>query len=151
MDVDYLEGINLFKTLKPEERQAVCTVSHSFLACREGQKIIQEGEKGGALFVLLKGSARVTKGEGEQETVMAKLVQGDTFGEMSFLTKKLRSTNVIADEPSLVLKMDEHLFDNIASGVSSKIKDQIIDMLVQRLDKMNQTMAMLIRFAPVKT
>ncbi|MBF0610444.1 MAG: cyclic nucleotide-binding domain-containing protein [Magnetococcales bacterium] len=148
MNVSYLEGISLFSSLSLAERELLCQVAHSFLQVEEGEKVIREGEAGGALFVILQGSATVTKGKEGEETVLARLAQGDSFGEMSFLTKKTRSTNVVVDEPSLILKMDERLFDNLNPLICNKIKDHIIDLLVQRLDKMNQTLAMLVRYAP---
>jgi CRP-like cAMP-binding protein len=63
-----------------------------------GDCIVREGELGDAVFVILSGLAEVTLDEAPDRPV-AILGAGDTFGEVSFLTAKPRTANVLATAP----------------------------------------------------
>lgn len=61
--------------------------------------VINEGDKGESLFVLLKGSVRVFSGNGDgREITYGRIYSGDYFGEMS-LDGGPRSASVITLEP----------------------------------------------------
>lgn len=61
-----------------------------------GERILQEGEPGESMFILLNGEARVFVRSGDHETLVATLHPGDLCGEMSLLTGEPRSATVIA-------------------------------------------------------
>jgi hypothetical protein len=60
-----------------------------------GTKLLQAGDRPRALFVLLAGNAEVRRGDG---VVLARLVSGDIFGEMSFIQSVRASADVVGDE-----------------------------------------------------
>lgn len=51
----------------------------------DGEIIVAEGERTRDMFVIQRGSVRITKHVGQREVELAKLGQGDFFGEMSLL------------------------------------------------------------------
>ena len=61
-----------------------------------GEFVFRQGEKGIDLFVIQSGSVEISRGEGEQRTVMATLRQGDFFGEMSVLESMPRDADAVA-------------------------------------------------------
>jgi CRP-like cAMP-binding protein len=61
-----------------------------------GEVIFRQGEKGIDLFVIQSGIVEISRGEGEQRTVMATLRQGDFFGEMSVLESMPRDADAVA-------------------------------------------------------
>jgi CRP-like cAMP-binding protein len=61
-----------------------------------GSTICAEGELGDAMYLILKGSVVITK-KGWQEPV-ARLKEGDFFGEMALLFGEPRSATVAAEE-----------------------------------------------------
>jgi CRP-like cAMP-binding protein len=61
-----------------------------------GEKILQEGEAGESMFILLNGEAAVFVRSGDHETLVATLHPGDYCGEMSLLTGEPRSATIIA-------------------------------------------------------
>jgi CRP-like cAMP-binding protein len=60
---------------------------------------------------------------------------GALFGEVSFLTKTPRTTNIFAKSNTRVLKLDPKLFD--------KLKDKFIAVLVNRISEMNTSLVRL--------
>ena len=63
------------------------------------------------------------------------------FGEVPLITGKPRSTNVIAKNKVLVLKMDGYLLKTPDPAILNKFKDHLIKVLIKRLDEMNSSMA----------
>jgi cAMP-dependent protein kinase regulator len=64
----------------------------------EGDELILEGEAGPGLFLLLGGSADVSKDAGEERVHLATLRAADLCGEMSLIYDQPTSANVIAGE-----------------------------------------------------
>ena len=107
--------------------------------------IIKEGDSNISLYVLIKGRVHITK-DGN-ELPLATLYPGAIFGEMSFLSKKPRYSNVVADGAVIVIKMDGEFFRNVPPEIKDKIKDYLIDLLIHRLDAMNEALSKISRFA----
>jgi CRP-like cAMP-binding protein len=66
-----------------------------------GRPIVEEGQPGEAMFVLLEGRARVARG---RRTVAA-LIPGDFFGELSALDGGPRTASIVAETPVLALRL----------------------------------------------
>ncbi|MEO7933682.1 MAG: mechanosensitive ion channel family protein [Chthoniobacterales bacterium] len=69
------------------------------------EKIIQQGEPGESMFVILSGSVSVLVECDAVSTEVAVMKEGACFGEMSLLTGEKRSATVIAVEDSLVVEL----------------------------------------------
>lgn len=59
---------------------------------RPGQVIVQQGQVGNGLFLVIAGTARVTTGEQE----LAQLGPGDVIGELSVIDQEPRVATVVA-------------------------------------------------------
>ena len=66
---------------------------------------------------------------------------GALFGEGPLITGKSGSTNVIAKNKALVLKMDSYLLKTLDPSILNKFKDHLIKILIRRLDEMDSSMA----------
>jgi hypothetical protein len=73
---------------------------------RRGEHVIQEGEVGADLFLLVRGSLVVTKDGVELST----LSKGKHFGELALIGDQVRSATVTALEDSLMLRMERDAF-----------------------------------------
>lgn len=142
-----MKKIHFFKEFTEEEKSGLASLKSQLVHYEPKAKIIREGEIDVSLFVLLKGTARVTCNELPRIDII-KLKPGAVFGEISFISKRPRSTNVIAEDKVLVLKMDGVLFDEISFEVQVKIKDKLVELLIQRLDDMNHVFIHHIRYNP---
>lgn len=69
-----------------------------------GRAIVEEGQPGEAMFVILTGTARVVRGDRK----VATLIPGDFFGELSALDGGPRTASVVSDTPMEVLRVFRH-------------------------------------------
>lgn len=102
----------LFEVLKPEEREALVK-EMELEQHREGDVVISEGETGSSMYVIATGEVKVyTRGAGESGSVyLAKLGEGDFFGEVSVLTGKPRTATITASQPTELLRLDKQKLD----------------------------------------
>jgi CRP-like cAMP-binding protein len=70
----------------------------------QGRPIVEEGQAGEAMFVVLEGSARVER-SGRK---VGGLVPGDFFGELSALDGGPRTASVVPETPMEVLRVYRH-------------------------------------------
>jgi CRP/FNR family transcriptional regulator, cyclic AMP receptor protein len=71
---------------------------------RSGRAIVEQGQGGEAMYVMLSGTATVVRGGRS----VARLIPGDFFGELSALDGGPRSASVVADTPVEVLRLFRH-------------------------------------------
>jgi len=78
------------------------------------QKIIKEGSLGDAMYIILKGSVRVTKtGYDHREVMISSMDAGSYFGELSLLDNLPRSANVTTNEQSELLRLGKENFEQL--------------------------------------
>ncbi len=82
----------------------------TLLSIPSGQVIVEEGEPGRALFVMVQGMARVQQREAGRVRNLAVLRKGDYFGEWSLLTGAPRGATVLALTSVQVLSIDVQPF-----------------------------------------
>jgi tetratricopeptide (TPR) repeat protein len=101
----------LFEVLKEEERAALVK-EMELEQHREGDIIITEGEPGSSMYVISTGEVKVyTRGQ-KGSVYLAKLGEGDFFGEVSVLTGKPRTATITASQPTELLRLDKEKLDN---------------------------------------
>lgn len=82
-----------------------------------GTVVIQEGEEGRGLFVVLSGELDVSRGAAEGATPLGTLKTGDVFGEMSILRNARTTATVVATRPATVLFLAREYVTRIVAGV----------------------------------
>ncbi len=78
---------------------------------RAGEVIIREGMPADGLYVVLEGSVDVTRRAEGTELLVAKLREGDLFGEMSCLRKTGATATVTVRRPGSLLRLQRSDFD----------------------------------------
>lgn len=107
----------LFENLTTEEREALVREmdleSHD-----EGSVIISEGDPGPSMYLIVSGEVKVyTRGTGQTGSVyLAKLGEGDFFGEVSVLTGKPRTATITASQRTELLRLDKAKLDSLLSA-----------------------------------
>jgi PPM family protein phosphatase len=97
-----------------------------------GPRIIEEGEEGAEMFIVLTGSARVHAGE----TAIVTLGPGQHFGEMALVDKVPRSASVTAEAPAQLMTMRRRDFFAIVRkdhDVAVKLLWAFLGVLTERL------------------
>ena len=102
---------------------------------KRGQLIVEQGQKSGALFIILSGRARVTATDKRaKEVILNSLGPGDCIGEMSLIDGQSHSASVKADVQTDVLVLSHDEFVRCLAENQS-IALWIMKDLVQRLRK----------------
>ncbi|MBF0142777.1 MAG: cyclic nucleotide-binding domain-containing protein [Magnetococcales bacterium] len=130
-----VDEIGLFDSFTPYEKRRIVSDNAMVKEYQPDENIIRQGSRGRTLFILINGSVRVSR-QGKT-AILAILRRGEFFGEVSFLTSRLRTTNVTANEPVTVLVVSNTLFARLGIGIREKIKDAILLRLLKRLDAQN--------------
>lgn len=76
---------------------------------QDGDIIIQQGEEGDCLYVIQEGSVEVYATVNGKEIYLAKLGEGEFFGEMAVFEQTARSTSVRALGQARVLTVDKRI------------------------------------------
>ncbi len=79
----------------------------------EGSMIFTEGQTGREMFIVQKGSVRISKIVNEEEQIIAFFKPGDVLGEMALLENDYRSANAIANEDCVLLVLNRENFDQM--------------------------------------
>ena len=74
-----------------------------------GRAIVEEGQAGEAMFVVLTGGARVTRAGRK----VGALMPGDFFGELSALDGGPRTASVVSETPMEVLRLFRHTLQRV--------------------------------------
>jgi cAMP-dependent protein kinase regulator len=102
----------LFEVLTDEERDALVR-EMELESHEEGSVIIGEGQPGSSMYVIANGEVKVfTNGPGGTTLYLAKLGEGDFFGEVSMLTGKPRTATITASQRTELLRLDKEKLDN---------------------------------------
>jgi CRP-like cAMP-binding protein len=81
-----------------------------------GRMIFAEGEPGDELYIIQKGSVKITKIAEGNEVLLAVLKPGDIFGEMALLESKLRTASAITYKDSVLLAVSRANFGRMAAA-----------------------------------
>src|SRR5579863_8684077 len=110
--VEFLRQIPLFAELETEQLRTVCRLSKR-MKVGPGTRIIDEGARGDALYVILSGELEVSKNDEGRELILATRGPGEFLGEMSLLEQRPRTASVKAIRDSEVLAIDAETFGGL--------------------------------------
>lgn len=98
----------------------------------KGQYIVNEGDLGKELFMIVKGEVDVVAGG----NVVAVMKDGAGFGEMALIDNQPRSADIVARNDVLVLKMESDDFLEILKQ-REEVALGVIKVLVGRIRELN--------------
>jgi len=143
--IEMIDEMPMFKKFSEDEKKKFTELEHTLHEFSRGDIIIEEGDTSNSLYLLITGTALVTKTEDDSTIRLSKLNPGEIFGEMSFFQKNPRRTNVVANENVFVMEMDDNLFSKMPPEIRDKINTFFIEMLIKRLDEMNSSVMKIAR------
>jgi ATP-binding cassette subfamily B protein len=112
-----LGAIPLFAAL---EESHLAAIADRFVTERypRGKRIIEEGDPGDKLYIIVHGTVEVLKrGPGGEERRLAVLEDGDVFGEIALLDDVPRIATIVTRTPCLMLTLGRQQFDHILATV----------------------------------
>lgn len=130
-----LNKVPFFKRFTSFEKEKIVDTEATFYVAQEDEFIIEQGTLDTAFYILLSGSARVVL-NGVDEP-LAVVEPGDFFGEIAFIQNTPRTSNVIANEVCILLKVDRRLLGALNAEIREKFKDQVIIKLANMIAVQN--------------
>ncbi|MBI2886893.1 MAG: cyclic nucleotide-binding domain-containing protein [Chloroflexi bacterium] len=118
-----LAQIPLFQGLSPQQLEAIEAVAKAE-HWHKGETIIQEGDHGDAMYILIEGKVQVSRtvtlslsrggvGEGEKSFAHLSADEHPAFGEMALLENSLRGATVTAESDCTLLALANADFERL--------------------------------------
>jgi CRP-like cAMP-binding protein len=125
-----LKSIGIFSEVPEEDLVEVASIVEE-IEVQKGKEIIQKGDIGTSMYIIVKGRARVHDGD----ATIAELPERTVFGELAALDPEPRSASVSALEDCELFKLEEGpLYDLMAEHV--EVVRGIIRVLCRRMRNM---------------
>jgi CRP-like cAMP-binding protein len=125
--LDHFRRVPLFSHVSRKGLEAIVSAADE-LDERAGTVLIGEGDLRRELFVLLDGSATVTR-QGEE---LRTLGPGDFFGEIALLSGGARTATVKAATDVRVMMLAPQQFERVLGGEPS-VRDEVLRALGERI------------------
>lgn len=136
LDADHVEAVAilrsepLFQCLSDSQIENLVKQSHLDQFGRN-ERIIDEGEAGESMFVLLQGNAEVSVTKNGTSISVATLKAGDCFGEMSLLTGERRSATVRAQADCHIMEIGKSIMGDVIRDTPECLR-QLSEILAAR-------------------
>jgi CRP-like cAMP-binding protein len=126
--LDLLKRVPLFSELSKRDLEEVAKIADE-LDFKEGKSLTTEGAAGREFFVIVEGTAEVSRGRRKLRT----LSDGDFFGEISLITKLPRTATVTTVSPLRALVVTDRSFRSLLERQPG-IQHKVLSALGERLD-----------------
>lgn len=125
--IDLIKRVPLFASASKSELEEIAKIADE-IDLPEGKVVIHEGDAGHEFFVLVEGTAEVTRG-GKK---VASIGPGDFFGEISLIAKTPRNATITTTSPVRALVITERSFKALLDHMPT-IAVTVLVALAERL------------------
>ncbi len=136
-----LKNVELFQDIPGEVLADIASLLEE-VTYEKGSYIVNEGELGKELFIIIEGEVEVISGGSRID----KMTPGASFGEMSLIDSQPRSADVVALEDVSLLRIERDDFheilkqrDEVALGVIKVLNRRIRNLNQRLLEKDKKT------------
>jgi small-conductance mechanosensitive channel len=133
-----LERVDFLKVLDRANRERLAELAR-LERFGSGEVIIRRGEIGETFYLITAGEASV-RADGPGSREVARLRQGEFFGEMSLLTGEPRSATVLAAEDAAMLVLDRAAFAEVL-GRNAEVAGVLSSVLASRSEERQSRVA----------
>jgi CRP-like cAMP-binding protein len=131
-----LRGIQIFQPLSDEDLLDLATLL-KLEKCPWGFPVLQKGDPGDHLYIILSGRIEVMDEDG---VTLAEMGKGDVFGEMSLLSGEAVTTTIMAVEPTELATLSKKNFRHMQVRFPA-LQVFFYKLLVSRITTINQQRA----------
>jgi len=132
---EFLKKTSLFEDLNLQDMKLIWELCET-LHFPKGELIIREDTPGEAFYIIKRGSVTVRKTSDDGDEILAHLLPGEHFGEMSIMDTANTSANVFAEEDVEVFRLPREQFHKLFEThdrIALKMYKAFIKTLCQRL------------------
>lgn len=102
--IEFLQQMPIFGGMRSDIAELLLSLSHT-VSVRQGEFFFHEGDQGDSLFVVVSGTAAVTKYYDGTAQLLCRLGSGECFGEMAVMDLMPRSASVVAAEDCIAIEV----------------------------------------------
>jgi CRP-like cAMP-binding protein len=140
IDATFLTQSPLFRNLNEMERAQILIIGdvRSYAA---GDVLFREGDPGDGLYMVVKGSVRISKASLTGEEALAVLESPAFFGEMALIDNSARAADAIVNEDSVLFYIPLAGLRTLIEAqhqIALKILYALCEVLAQRLRETNE-------------
>jgi HEAT repeat protein len=128
----FLKGIELFAAVPSEDLVEIAAIAVETAADDE-EEIFREGDRGDALYLVVEGTVRVSRGG----TALATLGEREVFGEMALLDPGARSATATAATAATLLRVGQDDFAELLRE-RPEVAVGVLRVLTRRLRAANE-------------
>jgi CRP-like cAMP-binding protein len=125
--VELMRRVPLFSHCSKRELASIASIADE-IDLPEGRVLIREGDRGREFFVLLQGTAEVSKGGRRRATMK----EGDFFGEIALVSDVPRTATVTTTSPVRTLVVTDRGFRGLLER-SPDIQLKVLKALAERV------------------
>ena len=125
--IDLIKGVPLFASASKHELAEIASIADE-IDLPEGKVLIREGDTGREFFVLVDGTAEVSRA-GKK---VASIGPGDFFGEIALISKTPRNATITTTSPVRALVITDRAFRQLLDH-SPQIQIAVLTALAERL------------------
>lgn len=134
---DFLKDIPLFADTLDEAQLSFLASQSRPAFFREGTRLMNQGDFGGSMFVILDGEVSVNfVDEAVTERAVATLKRGDIVGEMSLFTGDRRTATVVAVTNVNAIEITKWSLERVFAR-APELLDRFAGVLAQRQEELN--------------
>ena len=127
-----LKQVDLFSGTPTEQLSLIAALAR-VVEFPEGSELCRQDDPPGDLFIVLSGSAAITR----DGAAMGRLVAGESLGTWGLFEDEPRQVTVRAEEPVQTLRIDRWNFDQLLFE-HPEVSRSLIRLMVERLRKMTR-------------
>jgi signal transduction histidine kinase len=134
---DQLAENRLFEGIEPDVLDEIAP-DVRLVQLNAGEIIFREGDPGNLLYLVGKGSVKISKsGRGGQQETLGFIQPGNFFGEMALLDGEPRSSMATATEATILGTVDDSTFQHILELAPSRLHMNFLRSVSERLRNVN--------------
>jgi CRP-like cAMP-binding protein len=140
IDPAFLTQSPLFRNLDEAERVQILIIGQ-VRSYKTNEVIFREGDAGDGLYVVMKGSVRISKRSATGEEALAVLEAPSFFGEMALIDMSARAADAIANEEADLFFVPMQELRSVIDAyhkMALKILYALCEVLAQRLRETNE-------------
>ena len=104
----------------------------------EGDVVFREGDPGDSLYLVGRGSVKISKaGRGGEQETLGLVRSGSFFGEMALFDARPRAARATAVEPTVLGAVNESTFQHILQLAPSRLHMNFLRCVSERLRSIN--------------
>jgi len=135
-DVEKLEMLSQLAFFQGFEKHIINAIMQvaTWINFEVGDTIINEGDIDDTFYIMVTGTAEVTK----SRRTIGWLYKGDCFGEIGFLTHQKRTATIIAKSSLTLMKLNATVMEEVSESGQLRFYKSFTEALIKRLSQTNK-------------